>query len=67
MNNVLFDLYGAAFIETTTDDEIDDLFCQLECIEPPASMVDSIMNAVARLPHYDGTSDKYKDLVALAI
>lgn len=67
MNTVLFDLYGAAFVETTTDEEIDDLFCQLECIEPPASMVDSIMNAVARLPRYGSASDEYKELVALAI
>lgn len=31
-------------------DEIDDLFCQLEPIEPPPSLVENILAAVARLP-----------------
>jgi hypothetical protein len=67
MNTVLFGLYGTAFAETATDDEVDDLFCQLECIEPPAFIVDSIMNAVARLPRYGSVSDECDDLIALAI
>jgi hypothetical protein len=32
-------------------DEIDDLFCQLEPIEPPPSLIENILAAVARLPH----------------
>ena len=31
-------------------DEIDELFCQLEPIEPPPSLVENILAAVARLP-----------------
>jgi|GEM_PF-1108537 hypothetical protein len=31
-------------------DEIDDLFCQLEPIEPPPTLIENILTAVARLP-----------------
>lgn len=67
MNSALFDLYGNAFIETATDEEIDDLFGRLECIQPPAFMVDSIMDAVARLPRHEGATTFYDDTVALAM
>jgi hypothetical protein len=32
------------------DDDIDQLYCQLEQIEPPMFLVDSIMASVAHLP-----------------
>jgi hypothetical protein len=67
MNSALFDLYGDAFIETATDEEIDDLFGRLECIQPPASMVGNIMNAVARLPRHEGVITLCDDTVALAM
>ncbi len=65
MNTALFDLYSNTTIETATDEEIDILFSQLECIEPPAYMVDSIMNAVARLPHYSDAVDAAEVAVAI--
>ena len=36
--------------EISSDDEIDELFCQLEPIEPPPSLIERIMESVARLP-----------------
>ena len=67
MSSVLFELYGNAFVETATDNEIDELFCQLECKEPPTYMVDSIMNAVARLPRYGNVSNECDDTIAMAM
>jgi len=67
MNSALFDLYGNAFVETATDEEIDDLFGRLECIQPPAYLVDSIMDAVARLPRHEDVTTIYDDTVALAM
>jgi len=67
MNSALFDLYGNTFVKTATDEEIDDLFGRLECIQPPAYLVDSIMDAVARLPRHEGVTPIYDDTVALAM
>lgn len=36
--------------EAYSDDEIDDLFGQLEAIEPPTSLVEDILNRVEQLP-----------------
>ncbi len=37
--------------EMSSDDEIDNLFNQLQHVEPPRSLVERIMNAVAHLSH----------------
>lgn len=34
------------------DDEIDDLFNQIQAMEPPDSLVDRILASVAQLPSY---------------
>ena len=36
--------------EVSSDPEIDHLFSQLRVIEPPGSLVERILNTVARLP-----------------
>lgn len=36
--------------DTEVDNDIDELFFQLEQFQPPADMVERIMNAVAQLP-----------------
>ena len=36
--------------DVTADDEIDDLFSQLEQIEPPPSLVECIMQSVGQMP-----------------
>ncbi len=38
------------FANDIMDDDIDQLYCQLEQIEPPAFLVESIMASVAQLP-----------------
>lgn len=48
------DIHGFISDELANDrenDDIDQLYFQLEQIEPPAFLVDSIMASVARLPH----------------
>lgn len=40
------------FLDDVEADEIDDLFNQLQTIEPPTTLVDSIMTSVAELPPY---------------
>ena len=39
-----------AFANDILDDDIDQLYCQLEQMEPPAFLVDAIMASVAHLP-----------------
>jgi hypothetical protein len=36
--------------EVSSEDEIDNLFNQLQVIEPPLSLVESIMSSVSQLP-----------------
>jgi hypothetical protein len=44
-------LYSDESHDLSSDDEIDNLFCQLEQIEPPPSLVDSILASVRLLSH----------------
>ena len=41
----------------SSDDEIDQLFLQLEQIQPPPTLVDSILASVARLPRQEFLAD----------
>jgi hypothetical protein len=42
--------------DISPEDEIDNLFGQLEVIQPPVTLIESIMNSVAQLPsHSQGT------------
>jgi hypothetical protein len=49
MKNLNFSI-SEEFANDLLDDDIDQLYCQLEQIEPPAFLVDSIMVSVAQLP-----------------
>ncbi|GHO92479.1 hypothetical protein KSF_025270 [Reticulibacter mediterranei] len=44
------DLVSNELVNDILDDDIDELYCQLEQIEPPTFLVDSIMASVAHLP-----------------
>jgi hypothetical protein len=44
------DLVSSELVNDILDDDIDELYCQLEQIEPPTFLVDSIMASVAHLP-----------------
>jgi hypothetical protein len=44
------DLVSNELVNDISDDDIDELYCQLEQIEPPTFLVDSIMASVAHLP-----------------
>ncbi len=46
----LHNLFSEEFANDILDDDIDQLYCQLEQIEPPALLVASILTAVAHLP-----------------
>jgi hypothetical protein len=45
----LHNLFSEEFANDILDDDIDQLYCQLEPIDPPTFLVDSIMASVARL------------------
>ena len=45
-----YNFFSGDFANDILDDDIDQLYCQLEKIEPPAFLVDAIMASVARLP-----------------
>lgn len=47
--NYLSQFFSTA--EVSSDDEIDELFSQLEVIAPPSSLIERIMETVAHLPH----------------
>jgi hypothetical protein len=49
MKNLNFSM-SEEFANDILDDDIDQLYCQLERIEPPAFLVDFIMASVAQLP-----------------
>jgi hypothetical protein len=55
--------------EVSSDDEIDELFYQLEPIEPPPSLVARIMDAVAHLPlpTLEPLSDQAEELDGLVV
>ncbi|QBD78120.1 hypothetical protein EPA93_19810 [Ktedonosporobacter rubrisoli] len=44
-------LFADEINDIMTDDEIDNLFSQLQPIEPPSTLVDSIMASVKLLSH----------------
>jgi hypothetical protein len=44
------DLVSDELVNDILDDDIDELYCQLEQIEPPTFLVNSIMASVAHLP-----------------
>jgi len=44
------DLVSNELVNDILDDDIDALYCQLEQIEPPTFLVNSIMASVAHLP-----------------
>ncbi len=43
--------------DVTVDDDIDDLFSQLEQIEPPPSLVECIMQSVSQVPLLQGQAN----------
>lgn len=52
MQNLKNTLYLADAEDEVMDDEIDELFGQLEVIQPPDSLVGQILSSVAKLPPY---------------
>jgi hypothetical protein len=46
----LYNLVSEELVNNILDDDIDQLYCQLEQIEPPTFLVNSIMASVANLP-----------------
>jgi hypothetical protein len=56
------DLHQPFFVNDDNDDlspldDIDELFLQLEVVEPPASLVNTILASVARLPRHEFLAD----------
>ena len=49
--------------EVLSDDEVDVLFSQLQLIEPPEWLVQSILTAVSQLPRLSLVEDEYTGLV----
>jgi hypothetical protein len=46
----LHNFFSDEFANDILNDDIDQFYCQLEQIEPPTSLVDSIMASIAHLP-----------------
>jgi hypothetical protein len=56
------DLHQPFFVNDDNDDlspldDIDELFLQLEVVEPPPSLVNTILASVARLPRHEFLTD----------
>jgi hypothetical protein len=52
--------------EDLSDEELDELFGQLEQFEPPAFLVENIMATVAQLPPYFQQNAKFTNNAAIA-